>query len=167
MRVRIGGMLLVALLGCAKAWASEPVCFRSPGEAAAQNGVRGVTGYRLESQRRDVLAGTVWAVVRSCGHPERPATLVLAGAAVVRPAGLAAGVNDASRSLALLAGTKVRVVVHDDVSRIEMNGVAQGSGALGERVVVRLVPANAEPGAPEQFATGVVCGASLVEVGSL
>ncbi len=166
MRMRVGGLVLVTVLGGAKAWGSEPVCFRSPGEAAAQNGVRGVTGYRLESERRDVLAGTVWAVVRSCEHPERPAALVLAGVSM-RARGAAGGANDRGRSLALLAGAKVRVVLSDDVSRIEMNGLAQGSGAVGERVLVRLMPPNAEPGAREQFATGVVRGAGLVEVGSL
>jgi hypothetical protein len=129
--------------------------------------VRGVTGFRLESTRRDVFSGTVWASVRSCQHPERPALLVLASAA---GAGERAGLQDAapSSSLIMLAGTSVRVFESSENVRLEMPGVVQASGRLGDRVRVRLVPVTAggsgDGSATEQFATGIVRSRNVIEL---
>ena len=160
---------LMVSLGSQRCAASEPVCFRTPAEAAEQAGVRGTSGYRLESVRRDVYAGTVWAEVRSCEHPERPGVLVLGrvgqSAAVTGTAALhAVQVAVAPRTLVLQAGARVRLVLDDGVVRLETGAIALGSGAVGDEVRVRIVPVSEGAGG-EQIATGVVRGAGLVEVG--
>jgi len=169
MRWMVG--VIAGMMACGVARASEPSCYRSAAEAAAQVGVRGVEGYRLEAVRRDVFAGTVWAIVKSCGHPERPGVMVLTSLGT----GMASGVGmtrPASQALVMLAGSRVRLVQTSENVQMEMSGVAQGSGAVGDRVRVRLVPVSLEGGAGEQaswatserFATGVVRSRDLVEV---
>jgi hypothetical protein len=157
--------LVVLVAVSSGAWASEPGCYRTAEAAAVQVGVRGVDGYRLEGRRRDVFSGAVWSTVKSCQHPEQPGFLVMASAVVGR-FGTAMSVGMASRSealaLVLLAGAKVTVVQTDDVVRIEMNGVAQGSGAVGDRIRVRIVTANEE--AEERFVEGIVRGSDVVEL---
>jgi hypothetical protein len=178
MRMRsIVTIAIFAMAGSVCARASEPSCYSSSAEAAAQVGVRGVEGYRLETLRRDALAGTVWAIVKSCGHPERPGVMVLASVGSGIAGSFAAGMARSSeatvaKALVMLAGTKVRLVQTSDNIRVEMGGVAQSSGAIGDVVRVRLmeVSLDGSPGdqaswAPtERFATGVVRSRDLVEV---
>ncbi len=142
--------------------ASEPVCFRTPADAAGQTGVRGVSGYRLESVNRDVYAGTVWAVVKSCEHPERPGMVVFAGTSAVSP-GVPQTEARVLRPFLLQAGAKVQVVMDDGLAHVEMGGVALAGGAAGDQVRIRLTPVNREQ-TTEQFAMGVVRGSGVVEV---
>lgn len=142
--------------------ASEPVCFRTPADAVAQTGVRGVSGYWLESSNRDVYADTVWAVVKSCEHPERPGVVVFGGSGL-GPATLPHAQAQSSRTRLLQAGARVQVVINDGLARLEMSGIALAGGAAGDPVRVRLIPSSAEQGT-EQFATGVVRGSGTVEV---
>jgi hypothetical protein len=72
----------------------------------------------------------------------------------------------------MLAGTKVRMVQTSDNIRVEMGGVAQSSGAIGDVVRVRLMIVSLDGGSGDQaswapterFATGVVRSRDLVEV---
>lgn len=156
----LGALVIVCWAsGCR---ASEPVCFRTPADAAEQTGVRGVSGYWLESANRDVYAGTVWAVVKSCEHPERPGVVVFGGLGQ-RPAMSAHAEVQSSRPRLLQAGARVQVVIDDGLARLQMSGIALAGGAAGDPVRVRLIPASAEQGT-EQFATGVVRGSGTVEV---
>jgi hypothetical protein len=176
MRMRVGlAMVLVGACGCA--WGSEPSCYRSSAEAAAQTGVRGVEGYRLETVRRDVFSGAVWATVKSCGHPERPGVMLLASVGTGLGGGISVGMARrseiaADRVLVMLAGTRVRFVETDENARMEMSAVAQSSGAVGDRVRVRLLPVSSDGGSDgatswassERFATGIVRSRDLVEM---
>ncbi len=158
MKLKCGWLMLMAGI-CGGAWASEPGCYRTAEAAAAQAGVRGVDGYRLEGRRRDVFSGAVWATVKSCAHPERPGIMVIVSGEAGR-SGVALK-HDAA-AMILLAGSKVTLVEMDDFVRIEMQGVAQGSGALGDRIKVRLVAVSADGG--ERFVDGIVRGSDWVEV---
>lgn len=184
-------------------WASEPVrgCFATPAEAAmgmarvasevdpliaqdAMNGTRVGDGFRVEGVRRDVLLGRSWALVRSCGHPERPAVAVemlrMAGeearlgrgrsrAREVAEAGAEPVVREVRRTeeLAraeapvLLAGSRVEVIRVEQNMRLRMEAVAERSAAVGERVRLRVVR---EAGEDAEFVEGVVRGAGLVEM---
>jgi hypothetical protein len=72
----------------------------------------------------------------------------------------------------MLAGSRVRLVQTSDKVQMEMSGVAQESGAVGDRVRVRLLPLSSDGALGEQtswasserFATGVVRSRNLVEV---
>jgi hypothetical protein len=155
------GLVLMAGLWaglCAGAWASEPACYLTADAAAAQSGVRGVDGFRLEGRQRDVFSGAVWATVRSCAHPERPGVLVMGAGEVGRPG----PGKVAEAGMVLVAGTKVTLTQNEGVVHIEMQAVAQGSGAVGDRVRVRLLTVSPEGG--ERFAEGVVRGGHAVEL---
>lgn len=151
--------LVVMTAAFGSSWASEPGCYRTAEEAAAQAGVRGVDGFRLEGRRRDVFSGAVWATVRSCAHPERPGVLVIAGGEI-GGAGVATRIDAAS--IVLRTGAKVTLIEHDELVRIEMQGVAQGNGILGDRVRVRLMALSSDRG--ERFVEGIVRGADVVEM---
>ncbi len=144
---------------CGGAWASEPGCYRTVEEAAAQAGVRSVDGFRLDGRRRDVFSGVVWATVKSCAHPERPGVLVMT-AEDVALAGVA--MRTEAPAMVMTAGTKVTLIARDPVARIEMQCVAQGSGIVGDRVRVRLLTLSANGG--EQFLDGIVRSSGVVEM---
>jgi hypothetical protein len=175
--MRVRAVWVVAMFGMVgSAFASEPSCYRSSAEAAAQSGVRGVEGFRLEAVRRDSFSGTSWATVKSCAHPEWPGTLVMVSA---WSAGAGASVAHAQRSdpgvakaLAMQAGTRVRYVETSGNVRLEVSAVAQASGAIGDQVRVRLVPVSGEGSADggsswsgsERFAIGIVRSRDVVEM---
>jgi hypothetical protein len=177
MRVKVFGVLVISVMcGVLRtASASEPSCYRTAQGAAAQTGVRGVQGFRLESVRRDVFSGVAWATVRSCGHPEWPGTLVMlsagnAGGALGALAGRRSEVAPRA-ALVLLAGARVQLVETSGSVRMEMSGIAQSSGAIGDRIRVRMVPVSGDGtdvgsswSASERFLTGVIRSAGLVEV---
>ena len=154
-------------------WGSEPVCYRTAAEAAEQTGVRGVAGYRLESERRDLYAGTRWVLVRSCEHPERPAVVVLVGTSALpglfeRPTAIPISIPiptvthaQPARVLVLQAGTRVRVVTDEGLVRVEQPGVALAGGAAGERVRVRLVSFSTEQPV-ERFVSGILSSSGVV-----
>jgi hypothetical protein len=144
---------------CGSAWASEPGCYRTVEAAAAQSGVRGVNGFRLEGRQRDVFSGAVWVTVKSCAHPEQPGVLVMAGTDATRVAALP---RHEAPALVVLAGAKVTLIQRDDVVQIQMQGVTQGSGGLGDRVKVRLLALGND--GTERFVDGIVRGSDVVEV---
>jgi D-serine deaminase-like pyridoxal phosphate-dependent protein len=155
-------LLVLAAGPAGSAWAAERVCFRTPAEAAVEAGVADVQGFRLEATRRDVLAGTVWATVRSCAHPGEPARWVFA-------AGLSSLARHGSErprtSIAeavMHAGTRVTLLLHGANVQVEATAVALENGVVGDRVRVRIVGTSAEAG--ERIAEGVVRDAKVVEV---
>jgi flagella basal body P-ring formation protein FlgA len=65
-------------------------------------------------------------------------------------------------SLVLVAGSRVTLIQKDELVRIEMQGVAQGSGSVGDRVKVRLLTLSEDGG--EQYAEGIIRGKDVVEM---
>lgn len=173
------GATLISVCMTVGAVASEPVCYTTADAAARQSGTRGVQGYRLEGMSRDVFSGVLWATVRSCEAPERPALLVpVPGGAVawVAPSLSLAAFGRVrlaqDKELAVRAGAKVQVRQLSENIRLEMAAIALGSAAVGDSVRVRLIPAGggdgnqagASWGGGERFATGVVTARNVVEV---
>jgi flagella basal body P-ring formation protein FlgA len=83
----------------------------------------------------------------------------MAGGDLVRVAG---ATRSEAAAMVLLAGAKVTLIQRDEAVRIEMQGVAQGSGAVGDRVRVRLLALTAD--GSERFVDGIVRGSDVVEV---
>ena len=149
-----------AVFGLMSAAYGEGVCFRSVGEAAVQAGVRSEVGFRLEGVRGDVYTGGAWAMVKSCLHPDWPAVMVSSHQIfAVRPASTQQLANEKPL---LLAGSRVRVVSFEANVRLELLGVTQASGGLGDRVRVRISLADAT--SEEKFVIGLVRGPELVEM---
>jgi hypothetical protein len=175
----MGGMVVMSAMGATCGWASEPPhgCFRSIAEAAQQThsldpanlGPNGPAsgGFRLEELRRDRMLNKRWAIVRSCDHPERPAMTV------------AMGLDDASQPVAtqaseplqapsytapvVRAGATVRLVGGNGNLHLEMTGVAQSNGALGQQIQVRLVSLTTNNEAAARILTGTVRSAGVLE----
>ena len=102
--------------------------------------------------------------MRSCAHPEWPAVIVPAGGRASLDAYLSADKTVAKMGhMDVLAGRPVRVVMADAVTRLEMNGVAQNSGRVGDTVRVRiLTPGNS---GEEHFVDAVVRSPDVLEMG--
>ncbi len=165
---------VVAGAGCG--WASEPPrgCFRSIAEAAQQTHLLDPAnvsaesgGFRLEDMRRDRMLNKRWAIVRSCDHPERPATTVAMGAEETPQAAVAQAKEPvkapAYAAPVVRAGSTVRLVGNDGNLRFETMGVAQTNGALGQQIQVRLVSATTNNDAAARVLTGTVRSAELLE----
>ena len=161
-------VLILVLVGCCCFnGRAENACFRSTKEAALQSGVRDGEGFRLEGVRMDRVGGSRWARVVSCLHPEWPGVTVKvagsreeAGDGTPSLAMKPSGARHAALAMAppvVLAGAAVRVVRVEAMVRLEMAGVAQESGALGDLVRVRVGAAGAE-----RLEDGVVRGDGLV-----
>jgi hypothetical protein len=161
MRFMVFLMMLLSA-GFARA---EVSCFRTPAQAVAGVGEQEGGGYRLERVRRDAVGGKTWARVRSCAHPEWPGVVVR---------GLDGGLESSTshgrddKAVAnmghpeIVAGKRVRVVSGDAMVRLEMTGVAQSSGHVGELIPVRiLAPGGDGAGRIER---AVVRSAELLEL---
>ena len=134
-------ILAVGLLSVAGVCHAESGCFRTTAEAAAQTGVRDVAGFRLEGVRTDAFAHADWAMVKRCGHPERPAVVVRnsSGVRAVVEAPLAV----VSAAPMVRAGDEVRVSRVDGNVRLDVSGTAVESARVGERVRVRVAGGTA------------------------
>ena len=114
-------------------------------------------GWGVAGVRQDAATGREWTLLEKCGHPERPLRAVLTGAKVTTAA-------RAAEPLAALvvAGRATRVTAHDGDLRMELTGTAEGSGRIGELVVVRLESFGAMETA--RRVSGVVNAAGEVEM---
>jgi len=158
---------MLAGLGTAKA---EVSCFRTPAQAAVQVGEQEGGGYRLEFVRLDAVGGKSWATVRSCVHPEWPSVVVAAKAgtassepAHVRDDKTVANMGHPAVSVAVVGGRRVTVVEVAANVRMEMSGVAQGSGRVGELVWVRILAPGGD--GEGRMAQAVVRSADVLEIG--
>lgn len=152
-------IFLVMLVGVGSCWA-EGTCFRTVGQAAVQVGEAEGGGYRLVFVRVDPFGGRAWAGVRSCEHPEWPVVLV---AGRLEPSQVTVGTGGPTMSHPdVVGGRRVRVVQSDAMVRMEMDGVAMGSGRIGDRVWVRILGADGGSGRLE---LGLVQGLGKLEVG--
>ncbi len=162
--MRVIGLLAVIGIFVGTGW-GEGSCFRTPAQAGVQVGELEGGGYRLVFVRLDRFSGRSWAGVRSCVHPEWPALLVAGGLPILGyvpedkalKAGARAAVPD------IVGGETVKVVQANPLVRIEMGGVAQASGYVGDRIWVRMLgPGNDGNGHLE---LAVIRSKEVVEVG--
>jgi len=152
------------VLGCGSCW-GEVGCFKTVAQAAVQVGEQEGGGFRLEFVRVDRISGRSWAGVRSCVHPEWPPVLVPGIAPVLGSSSRLnadkAGVETSRADI--VGGRTVRVVKADAMVRLEMSGVAQASGRVGDRIWVRVLgPGDDHTGHLE---LAVVRSAELLEIG--
>jgi hypothetical protein len=133
-------MIFLAMALSAGFARGEVSCFRTPAQAAVGVGEQEGGGYRLEFVRRDALGGRTWARVRNCAHPEWPGVLVRSAVRLAAEPHL----NDDKAVIEMVhpemvAGKRVRVVSGDAMVRLQMTGVAQASGRVGELIQVRIL----------------------------
>jgi hypothetical protein len=126
------------------------------------------SGYRVTKVQSDPVLGQRWAMIASCGHPEWSAIALPANEVrslkVSPKAAERLSSDSAKTALAIHAGDIVRLWKQQTLSRIEVAGVSEESGGVGEIIRVRLLQsATNDQSIPEQF-SGVVRGPSNVEI---
>jgi hypothetical protein len=127
-------------------------------------------GYRIATFHWDPLLRQQWAMIATCGHPERPTIAVRIPPAreqarllyaenkptiVHPPQGLLPAVH---------AGDLVRLWSLEDAIRIELSGIAEENAAMGRRIRVRVLRSTLADDGPPQTLSGVVRGFRDVEI---
>lgn len=119
-------------------------------------------GYRVRSMRYDPVLERQWAVVASCGHPERPTFAMPVDSPVANSVGATSAMPHA-RVSAVRAGDLVQAWQQEPNLRIEIAGRAEESGAVGNRVRIRILHSGFESGQPRTV-IGIVRGPGNVEI---
>jgi flagella basal body P-ring formation protein FlgA len=106
-------------------------------------------------------------MIVSCGHPEWPALALPANGPISIKASqkMNRSLTESVKTAPLIrAGDMVRLWRQESLLRIEVVGVAEESGGLGNTIRARLLHGNTDDQSiPEQF-FGVVRGPSNVEI---
>jgi hypothetical protein len=177
LRIAVSGSAGVVLLHTTCAYSLMQGCRATPaltiGVAAGLSEVpRWSEGYRLEAVRWDPLLQQRWAIVTFCGRPGLPKLMLPMQKAAIGP-----GLEHDSSPTALFpvvhAGDVVRILRQEEFLRIELSGIAEENGVLGERVRIHLlrpampgsspVEAGFDGGSGSMLA--VIRGPHIVEIG--
>ena len=153
----------------------DAICVRTPAmalrvmtsENAAGIMMVQTEGYRIATVRRDPLLHQRWAMVASCGHPERPLIAMLlpeqrAGAAPASKSNSTEGQRSNPFPI-VHAGDLVQLLAWEKNLRMEIAGKAEESGVLGSTVRVRRLNSGFDIGREQTF-VGVVRGPGKIEI---
>lgn len=148
-------------------------CMETPAAAIKSAGTESLAlsmpegnGYRVTSVRWDPVLRESWATIVRCGHPEWPGFSLRVDEANRAPSKLGgnSGRETSSAVPVVRAGDVVQLWRQEDLLRIEVGGVAEQSGRLGETIRVRLLPRNGNNQSMEEQLSGVVRGRFDVEM---
>jgi len=153
---------------------AEQVCARTPTMAlqamnsnVAAEVLAQADGYRIAKVHLDPLLHRSWAMIASCGHPDRPWIAMLLPEMKLRGA-LSSfdSRTDHSQSTpfpVVHSGDLVQLRGSEKNLRIEVAGKAEESGTVGSIVHVRMINSGFDIGR-EQTLTGIVRGPGDVEI---
>lgn len=146
--------------------ATPAAAVRTVGTASPDVPVAEGEGYRVTSVRWDPVLRDSWATIASCGHPEWPEFSLRVGETDHASHSLSTQVRqERSATVPVVhAGDIVQLWRQEDLLRLEVVGVAEESGSVGETIRVRLVHRNDSNQAAEEQFTGVVRGRADVEM---
>jgi flagellar basal body P-ring formation chaperone FlgA len=169
-KIFLGWIALLGLLGLASvAWAAD--CAGTPA-AALKSGVTisslsspqsADQGYRVTSVRWDPVMRQSWAIIVSCGHPEWPGISLRTDEADHTAHGMSVQAREES-SPVVRAGGIVALWRQEEMLRIEVTGVAEQSGSVGETIRVRLLRRPGSNQSVEEQFSGIVRGRADVEM---
>jgi hypothetical protein len=160
--LRCAGLLSALTL----AGPAQAICYSTPRlaiDSALSSGASSPAatagGYRVVSVQSDPVLRQRWAMVVNCAHPEWPAIAMQA-----RDDDSLKAMQPIAPQSAIVVhiGDIVRLWRQESLSRVEVAGVSEGSGAIGETIRVRLLHSSSEE-QPRQL-LGVVRGPSDVEM---
>jgi Chaperone for flagella basal body P-ring formation len=173
LRCRLVSTIVVAVLhGLIFSSAAHGICYSTPDAAmGAINSSADSSlslaeyGYRVIRIETDPILHQRWATIGRCGHPEWPSVaLLMQGPNPLTPVGGRADGGFARGVPVVRAGETVQLWRQEELLRIEVAGVSEDNGGVGSIIRVRLLHGNPdEPAAHAEF-TGVVRGASSVEI---
>lgn len=166
-------VLSLVAINRATAFTIELACAKTPALAlrisqAAANEAMPETneGYRITTVRWDPLLNQRWAMIASCGHPERPAIAMLLPGPKTQNTLISSQVS-AQRMQSpfpvVHAGDLVQLWSQEENLRIQAAGRAEENGAIGKKVRVRLIHSGFDIGQDQTF-IGTVRGPGDVEI---
>jgi Chaperone for flagella basal body P-ring formation len=170
----VGVIFLFVLRGVFVVNSARGACYSTPRAAfdavvtsSSSSPTLESSGYRVTTIQFDAVLGQRWAMIVSCGHPEWPAFSLPANSAtsIKIPQGGNHVLTESVRTAPIVrAGDVVRLWKQESLLRIEIAGVSEESGGLGNTIRVRLLRRNTDDQSiPEEF-SGVVRGPSNVEI---
>lgn len=146
-------------------------CYATPSDAIAATTTRSSLpisesgGYRVVKIQSDLVLGQTWATIIDCGHPLWPAVaLQLINSYSLTRLSEPEPVRNTSSFAIIRAGETVRLWRQETFLWIEVLGISEGNGGLGDRVKVRLLCRNTEDKSVAKEFYGVVRGPSDVEM---
>jgi hypothetical protein len=167
---RVCWISLMVVQGFPMCHATPSLCYRTPHEAVETvisdsffyptlNG----KGYRVIKLEEDPILHQRWALIGDCNHPEWIALTFpvreLDGATAFKMG------QGLVRALPVIrAGDIVQLWMQEDLLRIEMAGVSEDNGSLGNTIRVHSLYGNANGMSPPAQFTGVVRGPLNVEI---
>jgi hypothetical protein len=167
----IGRSPFLLLHGICLANTALAVCYRTPTDAIAtdltspSHSILEDGGYRVAKIQSDPVLRQTWAMIIHCGHPGWPAVALPLGNSIL-PIRLREqeSAKRISASVVIRAGDIVRLWRQDSSLRIEVTGISEGSGGLGDLVKVRLLRRNTDDQSIAEQFSGIVRGPSDVEM---
>jgi hypothetical protein len=168
-----GIVSLLALQGACGARSALAACYSTPDMAvdaitsSQLSRASDSRGYRVVKIQSDPILGKSWAMIASCGHPEWPARAL---PTTVTSQGRAPGAvelllaKSAKAVPVVRAGDVVRVWRQESLLRIEVAGVSEENGDLGQTIRVRLLRRNNDDQSVQEQFSGIVRGPSNVEI---
>jgi hypothetical protein len=167
----IGRTAFLSLYGICLADTALAACYSTPlmaiasGSSTSSPSISGSGGYRVERIQSDSVLRQTWAMVIRCDHPEWPAV-----ALPLRDSILPIRLREQESakyipaSVVIRAGEIVRLWRQEISCQIEVTGISEGSGRLGDLIKVRLLRRNTDDQSIEEQFSGIVRGASDVEM---
>jgi hypothetical protein len=172
---RIYWIVILSACGISSTCSGQGACYSTP--RAAIDSSRPLSlispmskrgGYRVTSIQSDVVLGQKWALIASCDHPEWPTLALQMYGSNPLPSTLPIRrtLQDGIISAipVVRAGDPVRLWKQEDLLRIEIAGISEESGNLGNKIRVRLLHRNTDDQAMQEEFSGIIRGPSDVEM---
>jgi Chaperone for flagella basal body P-ring formation len=167
----IGRSSLLLLHGICLANTALAVCYRTPTDAIAADvssssySTLEDGGYRVARIQSDPVLGQSWAMIIHCGHPGWPAVALPLRDSIL-PIRLREQerANNTSASVVIRSGEVVRLWRQESSLRIEVAGISEENGGLGDLIKVRLLRRNTDDQFIAEQLSGIVRGPSDVEM---
>jgi hypothetical protein len=161
-------VVALSLSGATSTAFATAVCVRTPAAAIRPAGAAALPasegkGYRVSGVRWDPVLQQSWATIVSCEHPEWPGVSLRVRETDHASHGSGVVVRE-ERSPLVRAGDIVELWRQEDLLRIEVAGVAEQSGGLGQSIRVRLLRRNGSGQSAEEQFSGIVRGPANVEI---
>jgi len=147
------------------------ICYRTPADAIAANlksssySISEDGGYRVAKIQSDPVLSQSWATIILCDHPGWPALAfpLRSPILLVQVTGQE-GVTKTLAPVVVHVGDMVRLWRQERFLRIEVAGISEGNGRLGDLVNVRLLRKNTDDQSIAGQFSGIVRGLSDVEM---
>jgi Chaperone for flagella basal body P-ring formation len=125
------------------------------------------SGYEVVRIKSDSLLRQKWAIIANCAHPEWPAFALPSNRKnSIDPLRetFPHSSNGGEAVFIIRAGDIVRLWRRENLLRIEIPGVSEENGHLGDTVRVRLLDRNSDDRSAPEHIAGIVRGPSNVEM---